>query len=58
MCSQAPTQPSPLPQEEALEDAKNAMYRGVLYVYCPLHIGMLVGMCHLLRCGLCLLWAV
>ena len=44
-----PAAPYSLPQEEALEDAKNATYRGVLYAYCPLHIGMLVGMCHLLR---------
>lgn len=36
-------------QEEAVAGARGALYRAVLYAYVPLHLGMLAGLCCLLR---------
>lgn len=38
-------------QEEAVAAAQDTLYRAILYAYCPLHIVVLCGLCHLLRWG-------
>lgn len=38
-------------QEEAVAAAQDTLYRAILYAYCPLHIAVLCGLCHLLRCA-------
>jgi hypothetical protein len=37
--------------EEAVAVAQDRLYKSVLYAYCPLHIFVLCGLCHVLRCG-------
>lgn len=36
-------------QGEAVADAQDELYRGVLWAYVPTHIIVLCGLCHLLR---------
>ncbi|PSC73069.1 alkane 1-monooxygenase [Micractinium conductrix] len=35
-------------EEAAVAGAQGLLYRGVLFAYVPLHLGMLLGMCHIL----------